>query len=262
MILYFLRGRQGSEAPPVASVTVHLKIGSQKFGYLESLGSFQYISRVMGKAIEAVIFDFGNVLTYPPLPESIHRLEELSRMERGALEREVWRHRPEYDRGTIDGMQYWFQVIKAGGGTPSLQQARELIREDVRCWTRINESVLAWALDLGGLGYKTALLSNMPRDHLKALVKRFTWIERFDVAIFSCRLGLIKPEAAIYQACLQELKTDADRVVFLDDTLVNVHGARSVGMQAIHFRSFEDTLKTLRELELLPEVPMTEGKVQ
>jgi putative hydrolase of the HAD superfamily len=53
------------------------------------------------------------------------------------------------------------------------------------------------------------------------------------IPAYSHEMGLAKPNQDIYQQLLLELGTTANRVLFFDDLKANVHGASSVGIQAI-----------------------------
>ena len=69
-----------------------------------------------------------------------------------------------------------------------------------------------------------------------------------DGGIFSYRVHLLKPDAAIYNLLLQTYDLKAEDCVFLDDMQPNVDGARRVGMQAIRFSSLEQALCDLKTL--------------
>jgi HAD superfamily hydrolase (TIGR01509 family) len=47
----------------------------------------------------------------------------------------------------------------------------------------------------------------------------------------------MKPDAKIYLAAANNVKTPPEQCLFIDDLKVNVDGARAVGMQAIRFES-------------------------
>ena len=78
---------------------------------------------------------------------------------------------------------------------------------------------------------------------------------KFPVRVFSCRLGVIKPEPGIYRSCLEALKVPAASTLFLDDTPENVSAARALGMQAAVFRSPAETLVPLIRRHGLPPLP-------
>ena len=49
----------------------------------------------------------------------------------------------------------------------------------------------------------------------------------------SCRVNLRKPDAAIYQYTLDQLKCKPEEAIFLDDLGQNVKAARQIGIRTI-----------------------------
>ncbi len=119
--------------------------------------------------------------------------------------------------------------------------------EDSLGWTRINEKVVAWSRELRAAGYLTAILSNMPFDKLAYMRKNptFDFIDEFPVTVFSCNHRVVKPEPAIYLLCLDLLKKKPGECVFLDDSPVNVAGARAAGIPSLLFRTAEEAVSVL-----------------
>lgn len=79
------------------------------------------------------------------------------------------------------------------------------------------------------------------------------WARRFEDALrpfrrvfVSCELGVRKPERAAFDAICREIGVQAGRVLFFDDTLENVEGARAAGLAAVHVRSPQDVEDALR----------------
>jgi len=213
---------------------------------LSTLGQDMHIE------IEAVVFDFGNVLSLAPLEHHTAELQRLCEMDRPTFELEYIRQRPDYDRGTIDGREYWSRVMRSGGGVPTAEKVRALIDEDTAGWTRINEPVVTWTRRLQHAGIRTGILSNMPRDILKGIVDRFGWIDSFEAKIFSCDLGVIKPESEIYRVCLDTLGLEGSKVLFLDDGPENVEGAMRAGIRTVLFRKLADALQEIVQQGWLP----------
>ena len=77
-------------------------------------------------------------------------------------------------------------------------------------------------------------LSNMPAPHARALEARYPFMRWFDGGIFSGDVQLLKPQPEIYQLLAERHALAPGRTVFIDDTLVNVEAARSLGWHAIH----------------------------
>ena len=88
-----------------------------------------------------------------------------------------------------------------------------------------------------GAGHRLALLSNMPRpyaDHLEARHACFGW---FEARVFSGRVGLMKPERAMFDLARDALALDLERALFIDDHPANVEAARAQGWRALLFES-------------------------
>ena len=58
----------------------------------------------------------------------------------------------------------------------------------------------------------------------------------FDAEVFSCEIGLVKPDVAIYELCLRRLDVTADECIFVGDGGGNeLAGARQAGLYTIFF---------------------------
>ena len=97
-------------------------------------------------------------------------------------------------------------------------------------------------------GYRVVLLSNA-FDKLRSDLERSLKIaDAFHHIIISAEVGLMKPDARIYQLMLEQVGVAPGEAVFLDDFQENIAGAQALGMQAIHFRSPEQALSELQAL--------------
>ena len=207
---------------------------------------------IMSMEIEAVVFDFGGVLTLQPLESHVESLQRICGLDRSTFDLEYRRRRSDYDRGAIDSREYWSRVVDSRGNPVDTEVLRSLFEVDTAGWTRINDQVLNWAFRLQDAGVRTGILSNMPRDTLKWIESRFRWLDRFEVKIFSCDLGVIKPEAGIYRSCLDALQLEAGKVLFLDDIPDNVKGAERAGIRTVLFRSYDDARSQIADNGWLP----------
>lgn len=84
-------------------------------------------------------------------------------------------------------------------------------------------------------GLKMGLISNAGLDEIEA------WDESplarfFDVALFSCREGLMKPDVEIYRRAAEQLGTTPGNCVYIGDGGSQEHeGAKAAGMRTILF---------------------------
>lgn len=74
--------------------------------------------------------------------------------------------------------------------------------------------------------------------------------ELFDLVLFSCDVGMVKPEAEIYQLAMRKLEVKPEESIFIGDGGSNeLYGAQSVGMKTI-FTEYLDC-KSMDQKELL-----------
>ena len=84
-------------------------------------------------------------------------------------------------------------------------------------------------------GHALYFLSNMPAPYADHLDATHEFIDLFRDGIYSARIGLIKPEAAIYARALETFGITAHETLFIDDVAHNVAAAREAGWQAMQF---------------------------
>ena len=195
--------------------------------------------------MQAVVFDYGTVLSYAPTAPQWQELASTAGRPRDEFQHDYWRYRQEYDRASCGAAAYWQAVARRPLDSRTLARLIELDNEQ---WTRVNPRMLALAQGLRKAGIKTAILSNMEFEMLAAMEAKFPWLSEFAVRIFSCNVRMVKPEAEIFLLTAAELQVDPGRVLFLDDKQPNVDGARRAGMQALLFDAPEKQAEVERLL--------------
>ena len=95
-------------------------------------------------------------------------------------------------------------------------------------------------------GHKLYILSNMHHDPMRHLLETYSFFDLFDGKVASCWVGLVKPDAAIYEHILKEFALNPAETVFIDDIKTNVDAAALQGIHPIHFKSAEDLEKSFR----------------
>jgi putative hydrolase of the HAD superfamily len=90
-----------------------------------------------------------------------------------------------------------------------------------------------------------ALLSNTNEIHWPRFGAEFGLLDCCDRIFASHLLGMMKPEAEIYEHVIDALATAPETILFLDDNPANVAAAASAGMQAELVRGFESALGLL-----------------
>jgi epoxide hydrolase-like predicted phosphatase len=98
-------------------------------------------------------------------------------------------------------------------------------------------------------GLKAALLTNNVREFGSAWRSTFPVDELFEVVVDSSEVGMRKPDPRIYLLTCDRLHVDPAASVFVDDNRDNVVAARAVGIEAVHFG--EEPLAALDELDAI-----------
>ncbi len=189
--------------------------------------------------IRAVIFDFGNVLAFPPAPEKLAAAAAFCGLNEHVFLEAFWKERLEYDAGRLTPLEYWAIVTNAGFAAANLAR---LIEIEVDFWTDYDERPLRWIAALRSAGIRVGILSNLPRV-LGEDLRAKDFVRHFDHLTFSYELLTVKPQAAIYQHSFEGLRVAAEEALFLDDKLPNVHAAINAGLRAELFTTWEDFLE-------------------
>jgi putative hydrolase of the HAD superfamily len=187
--------------------------------------------------IEAVLFDYGMVLSGPPLPSAWERMKTITGLDEARLHAGYWEYRHAYDRGTHSGVEYWHLVAAHAGVTVTDDQVAQLIAADNDLWTDLNPPMLAWAQSLQRAGVRTGILSNLGDEMQAGLLKKFDWVKGFDHCTWSHELKLAKPELAIYQYAIAGLGVPAECILFIDDRENNIEGGRAAGLETQRYTS-------------------------
>lgn len=196
--------------------------------------------------IRNIVFDIGNVLAdyrwHDYLRDKGFAPEMIDRIARASVLSPAW---AEYDRGVLTT-----QEILAGFVRNDPQIERELHQafDRLKDLLRLFDYAIPLIRKLKAAGYRVFFLSNFSRQAFEECPDALAFLPETDGGIFSYRVHLLKPDAAIYRLLLQTYGLRAEESVFLDDTQQNVDGARRVGMQAIRFESLAQALDGLKTL--------------
>jgi putative hydrolase of the HAD superfamily len=185
--------------------------------------------------IRAVLFDYGMVLSGPPDAGARKRMEELLHADSDSFGAAYWKFRDAYDRGALTGAAYWNAVADALGQRLDVATLEGLIDADTVHWGQPNEAMIAWAGALQKAGVITGILSNLGDAMEAGLRLRLPWLKDFSHTTFSHRLGIAKPDAAIYEHAAEGLGVAANEILFIDDREENIAAARAAGMSAIQY---------------------------
>lgn len=203
--------------------------------------------------IEAIVSDFGGVLTTPLLSSFVAVQDEigispenLGRAMRAATEERGENPLYEMERGELAENDFLDLLAGAleplAGHRPHLHRFREIYFEALHP----NQEMIALMRELKASGLKMAMLTNNVREWEPLWRSMLPVDEIFEEIVDSAFVGCRKPEARIYELTLERIGMRAEACLFVDDLHPNIEGAEAAGMQAIHFRSNEQAIGEIR----------------
>lgn len=212
-------------------------------------------NRFMTAMLRNIIFDLGGLFIDVYMERTQQQLEALTGCK---LSNELSQLKAEnvfdaYEKGEIDSEVFLHKI-----------------RETLPIQLSTSQITMAWNAVLGDFHrerlegiqplrkhYRVFLLSNTNELHVAGfediLEKKYGFRSLepyFDKVYFSQRMGLRKPEPAIFHQLLIENNLKASETLFIDDSPVNLMGAKTMGLQIAHHAPNADIVLTLQEFGL------------
>jgi putative hydrolase of the HAD superfamily len=201
--------------------------------------------------VEAVIWDFGGVLTTSPF-EAFARFERERGLPADIIRRtnaanhleNAWAkfERAEVDIETFDQL-FAEESLALSGAEVRGKDVLPLLSGDLR-------PEMVEALKRISDGFKTGCITNnLPANAIGSASGRSLYVAEvmalFDHIIESAKIGLRKPDPRIYAMMIEALDVDPRACVYLDDLGVNLKPAREMGMTTIKVVSAEQAIAEL-----------------
>lgn len=191
--------------------------------------------------IKAIVFDWGGVLIDYPVSASISYCADKLNVDEKLFSREFKKYVNLFQKGEITEDLIWENISKQ----LKIQKptTASLCREAFHNVYIPKKEMFQLATNLKNNGYKIGFLSNTERPMMKYFKKQ--QYDIFDVTVFSCVEGTVKPERKIYEILLKRLWVDAYEAVLIDDIKEYINAAQDIGMNGI---LFENPQQVMREL--------------
>jgi 2-haloacid dehalogenase len=201
--------------------------------------------------IQAIIFDFGNVLLEWN-PRHVYR----SYFQDDEAAMEQFLHE-------IDFMDWNMQQDK---GRPFVEGVAELSKQFPHYAELIQAYHDNWEHSVGHhiqgtleimkrlkrLGYSLYGLSNWSAETFPIMSKKYGFVfGLLDDMVISGEVGTAKPEPQIYEIMLKKIGKPASACLFIDDSQMNIEQAQKMGFATILFQSPDQLEQELQKLQLL-----------
>lgn len=207
-----------------------------------------------GAGIQAVISDFGGVLTTPLLQSFMAfqdqtgiTTETLGKAMQAATEANGDNPLFEMERGEITEVAFLEKLTDSLepllGHRPEMHRFKEIYFEALDP----NPAMIDLMRELKAAGYRMAMLTNNVQEWEPLWRPMLPVDEIFETIVDSGFVGCRKPEAKIYATTLDRIEMPPEACLFLDDVQVNCEGAEKAGMTAVHFQDNDQAIAEIRQ---------------
>jgi putative hydrolase of the HAD superfamily len=198
-------------------------------------------------SVDALLFDLGNVVIEIDVNRALTHWATRARCDMSLI-RNRFHHDHAYDqyeRGKINFSAY-FSALRTTLGI-------DISDADLRDgWNAILIGAMPGISDVlanAAERFPLYAFTNSNPEHQQHLSDRFAEVLRpFRQIFVSSEIGLRKPEPDAYRHVVDAIGVPVSRILFFDDLMENVEGARACGLQAVHVRTSSDVRDTLSRL--------------
>ncbi|MEM0941113.1 MAG: HAD family phosphatase [Bacteroidota bacterium] len=190
------------------------------------------------RGIDAIIFDFGNVLIDLDYPRIIQEFKKVATKNQDNIRKLIMNSKvmmkfetgeigPERFRASVNkilGMdlsednfdQIWNSMLKS--------ITKERMDKVLKIRNKFDTYILSNSNILHEIAFEEMVMDATGKLSIREYVKK---------TYFSHEVGMRKPNRDIYEFVIEDINNYASRMLFLDDRLDNIEAARAVGMKAI-----------------------------
>jgi putative hydrolase of the HAD superfamily len=197
--------------------------------------------------IQALVFDFGNVVAFFDHYQTLNRLTRYTDMAPRAMYEAIYNGDLEdaFESGRI-GLAEFLARFRQTCRLSCDDDA--LLADVIGDIFRPNPDVCALLPALKPR-YRLVLGSNTNELHARQFRRQFDDVLRhFDAVVLSYEVGVRKPRPGFFEHCRRLAGCAAGACVFIDDLPANVEGARACGWHGIVYTGFDDLRGRLAEL--------------
>ncbi len=198
--------------------------------------------------IKAIMFDMGNVLLFFNAKVASRAFAETV----GIPEEKVWEYffisplEKSYTKGKISTQEFF-------------EQASEYFENkiDLPTFARLWNDIFTENIDMEPLvkklkkNYPLYLISNTNELHYEFIRKKFGILKHFTKCFPSHEVGHRKPDPAMFEHVLKEIKLKPEETVFIDDMPEFVASAEKLGIHGVLFQTTSDLEKRLQKLGVI-----------
>ncbi|CAN5215280.1 HAD family phosphatase [soil metagenome] len=194
--------------------------------------------------IKAIIYDLGGVLIDDPWPGMATYYSEALHVDKDKFIEAYNKIVSIWQTGKITEKECWTNITTSlnthmpTSETLWLDGFKQTINEKKEIFLQIES--------FKKRGYKIGLLSNTEAPIMQFVLEQK--YQDFDVYVFSCDIGVAKPNPKIYIEILRRLQIKPLEAVFIDDKEENIESAKALGIHGILFTTSPQVITSIENL--------------
>jgi glucose-1-phosphatase len=203
--------------------------------------------KLQKESVKVLLFDLGNVIINVDFARAINVWSNYAN-----IKPEVIKSRFSFDvsyerheRGEITGAAYFASLRELLGAELTDMQLEE-------GWNAIYQGEvpgIQTILNRAKQHFPLYVFSNTNPTHWAYACQHYADVlGLFEKVFTSSELKKRKPHREAFEGVVKEMGVNAENILFFDDLLENVEGARAAGLQAVHVRSIADTKNAIESL--------------
>ncbi len=200
------------------------------------------------KKVKTVIFDFGNVLAFVNHMKICKKFEKHSPFNKEKIHELVFQSAilEKYEKGHFNSARF-YEIVKKTIKAPDKWRYEQFFTEFKDAFLFNNEG--ADAVERYAGKKRIFVLSNTGFIHALWLLEQEIYSTIPEIYVFSFKIGVMKPDRAIWDYALKLGCVEPSECVYIDDIETFCEAADKIGIKSIHYRSGKVDL--IKELDLL-----------
>ena len=204
----------------------------------------------MQQQIKTFIFDLGKVIVPFELDNQFKIIEKVCDLSRIDIEKKVQESKEivRFEEGKITPQEL-FESFR------NLLGLRMNFEDFVRAWnsifhsfeTIVSEDLIAKLAE----NHRMIILSDTNELHFEFIKENFPILHYFDDFVLSYEVGYVKPAPEIFRIAIEKAECAAEECFYTDDRILNIEGARKLGINAFHFTSAHELETELKRRNLI-----------
>ena len=204
----------------------------------------------MGKSqIKIIVFDLGNVLIpfdYKIIIDNLNKVESGLGNKFEKLYADNYNIHQAFEKAEISVEEFTKTMLSWLDNKVNAEQFYHIYSN----LFTVNEEMVE-LLPILKQKYKLVLLSNTNYIHQKYGWEKYSFLSHFDKLILSHEVGARKPEVNIYKVVENYTGENPEAHFFTDDVQEYVQAAKSLGWDAVQFRSADEYKTALKERNII-----------